>query len=81
MTRKLLDIRFTDLNAIIGQYIAHKQRDALDALPKGPLKARWDRYKKELEEKEKVEDISMILKVKDFFASKKNVKDEGEEIH
>lgn len=67
---KLFYINQDALNTTINNYISNGQRDALDSLPTGSLKARWTRRKADEIQEEAVNDIMGILATRDFL--KKN---------
>jgi hypothetical protein len=72
INRKLMLIRRDKLDKIINEYLSYKQTQALDALPAGPLRARWEMRKKQKAKEEHETDIIGFLKTAQFL---KNIKD------
>jgi len=70
---KLFQLRCEKLDNAISNYLSNKMRDELDALPRGDLKARWERKKKVIDAEEAREDMLAILATGDLF-KKNNIK-------
>ena len=67
---KLYYINRDNCDNIINSYISNGQKEALDNLPDGLVKARWNRRKAAEKEQEQQRDILGILATRDFL--KKN---------
>ena len=76
-------LRQDELDAIINNYLSYKQEQALDALPAGQLRARWEIRKKYMEKEEHETDIKGFLRTAQFLKDIKEgkiPKDEREAI-
>lgn len=78
ISRKLIMIRRDELNTIVNEYLSYKREDALEALPPGPLRARWEIRKKQRELEQHESDIKGFLRTVQFL---KNLKEARKEAH
>jgi hypothetical protein len=84
INRKLLLLRREELDTVVNSYLTHKQEQALDVLPAGQLRARWEIRKRHIEKEEHETDIKGFLRTVQFLKDMKEgkiPKDEAEEIH